>query len=62
VLLARAGDQELLLSFGKSDVLVWNSELSDFPILRPSCPASGRRIRNGRLLHSGLRGQNPNRS
>jgi hypothetical protein len=62
VLLARASDQELLLSFRKLHVLVWYSKLSDFPILRPSCIASGRRICNGRLLHSSLHGQNTSRS
>jgi hypothetical protein len=58
-LLACAGNQELLLSLGKPDGLVWHFNLSSFPALRPSCPASGRRIRNGRLQHSSLRCQNP---
>jgi hypothetical protein len=59
MLLTRLGDQELLLSLGKLDGPVWHSGLSSIPILRPSCPASGRRIRNDRLLRSSLRGQNP---
>jgi hypothetical protein len=57
--LARAGDQELLLSPGKPDGLVWNSVLFGFLALRPSCTAGGRHTRNGYLLHSSLHGQNP---
>jgi hypothetical protein len=59
VLLARADDQELLLSLGKLDGQVWHSGLSDFSTLKPSYPASDRRIHNDRLPRSSLRGQNP---
>jgi hypothetical protein len=59
VLLACAGDQELRLSSGKLDGLVWHSRLSDFSALRPSYPTGSRHICNGCLLRSSLRGQNP---
>jgi hypothetical protein len=58
-LLAHVGDQELLLFLGKPDDPIWHSRLSSFPVLRLSCPAAGRCIRNIRLLRSSLRGQNP---
>jgi hypothetical protein len=57
--LLTSADQELLLPSGKPDDPVWHSRLSDFFTLRPSCPIGGRHIRNGRLLRSSLRGQNP---
>jgi hypothetical protein len=56
---ALVGDQVLLFLPRKSDAPVWHSGRSCFPALRPFCPAGGRRVRNGRLLHSSLRGQNP---
>jgi hypothetical protein len=59
MLLACFGDQELMLSLGKSDSLIWHSGLSGFPALGPSHPTGGRHICNDRLLHSILRGQNP---
>jgi hypothetical protein len=59
VLLTHASDQELLLSSWKLDGPVCHCGLSNFPILRPSCPTGGRRVCNGRLLHSSLCGQNP---
>jgi hypothetical protein len=59
VLLARVGDQKLLLSPRKLDDPVWHFRLSSFPILRLFCPTGGRRVCNGRLLHSILHGKNP---
>jgi hypothetical protein len=60
--LTYAGDKEMLLSSRKPNDPVWHSELSSFPVLRPSYPACGRHIRQVRLQRSSLRGQNPNRS
>jgi hypothetical protein len=57
--LAHGGDPELLLSLGKMDGLVWHSGLFGFPVLKSSCPASGRCICNGCLMRSSLHGQNP---
>jgi hypothetical protein len=59
VLLACTDDQEQLLFMAKPDGPVWHSGLSSFHVSRPSCPAGGRRIHNGRLVHTRLRGQNP---
>jgi hypothetical protein len=52
---------EPLLPWGELDGPVWHSGLSGFPILEPSCPVGGRCSSNGRLLCSGLHGQNPQR-
>jgi hypothetical protein len=57
--LPRASDPELLLPLGKPDGPVWHFGLFGFPILKPSFPTGGQHIHNGRLLHSSLRGQNP---
>jgi hypothetical protein len=59
VLLAHASDQEQLLSSGKPDGSVCHFGLSGFNALRSSCPAGGRRIHNGRLVHTSPRRQNP---
>jgi hypothetical protein len=59
VLLAHASDQELMLSPGKLDGLVWHSKLFDFPGLGFPYPASGRHVHNGHLLCNSLYGQNP---
>jgi hypothetical protein len=56
VFLAHGGDPELLLSLGKPDGLVWHFRLFGFPVLKSSCPASGRCISNGRLMRSSLHG------
>jgi hypothetical protein len=56
--LAHASDQELLLLPGKSDGLVWHSELCGFPDLELPYPASGRRVCNGRLLRKSPQSQN----
>jgi hypothetical protein len=56
---AYAADQRLLLPLRKSDGPVWHSGLSGFPVLESYCPVGGRHSRNGRLLCSSLRGQNP---
>jgi hypothetical protein len=55
---ACADDQELLLSLGKPNHLVWDSRPSGFPILGSFYPAGGWHSRNGHLLRSTLRGQN----
>jgi hypothetical protein len=54
-----ATDQWLLLPSGKTDGRVWHSGLSGFPVLKPSCSIGGQHSRNGRLLCSSIRGQNP---
>jgi hypothetical protein len=57
--LVHVSDEELLLSSGKLDGPVMHLRLSGFPVLRPSCLASGRCIHDGCLLRNSLRGQNP---
>jgi hypothetical protein len=59
MLLARAFNRELRRLLGKPDDPIWHSGLFDFPVPGPFCPANGRRVRNGHLLYSSLRGQNP---
>jgi hypothetical protein len=56
---ALIGDQVLLLLPGKLNGRVWHSGLTGFPVSRLFCPAGGQRVRNGCLLRSSLRGQNP---
>jgi hypothetical protein len=57
--LAHSAALGLLLLSGKPNHPVWGSEPSNFPVSESCCLAGGRRICNGRLLHSSLHGQNP---